>query len=198
VVTLSEIINIKKVAILKRIFFAGVVLCIALTARSASASLLWDWEILNNNVSIGLDDRLTIMGRLFNLPESDRNFRQDDIGGYGILDTELRPFYEVLGALPGEPDQFAGLNLAPGETFEFHHFILIPKAENPLTESTTFSFETSFVINQIKPDIVPNGFIVTQYTFNVEGRGTELPEPGSFALLGVGLLAYVFRSKTKK
>ena len=197
-VTLPQTINTKKVAILKKTFFAGIVLFFAVTARCACASLLWGWEILNNNVIVDFDDRLTIMGRLFNLPGSDRNFRLDDIGGYGILDTDLRPFYEVFGSLPGEPDQFEGLDLAPGEAFDFHHFILVPKADNPLTSTTTFSFDTSFVVNQIKTDIVPNGFIAQQYTFTIKEPDSGIPEPSSFALLGIGLLAYLLRPKKKK
>lgn len=179
---------------MNKLLIAMAVVCLTLMARGANASLLWGWEILNSNAVIGPNDSLQIIARLVNLPGSDRHFTKDDLGGFGIFDSELRPYYQVLDSLPGEPYQFDDFDLAPGQTFYFRHFILVPRADNPITEERTFSFDTSFVINQAKMDIVPTGFIINQYTFTVEVPGSGIPEPTSIFLMGIGLVGLLRRA----
>jgi hypothetical protein len=180
---------------MKHFWLALAGICLSFSAHSAAASLLWGWEVLNSNMTIGSHDGVKIMARLINLPGSDRNFTSDDIGGFGIFDADIRAYYDVLDALPGDPYQFDKLNIAPGQSFYFQHFVLLPKTDVPITQSRTFTFDTSFVINQAKLDIVPTGFIINQFSFKVDVPGTGMPEPMPLYLLGIGLLGILLQPK---
>ena len=181
----------------KSFIMLSVFIALLITSVPSHAALLMDWDFLNSGGTYGANDSVIQQAQLVNLQTSDQNF----IGQF--VAAHRSPFAIPAGTYVGEfgpPngledffDQFAGINLAPGETFDFIFASYVP---NVATSPGAY-----FTVNSI--DFggrgTPTFTVGRQFHWTVEGSTSNVvPEPATLILFGTGIAGMIFRRKKIK
>lgn len=153
-----------------------------LVPLASHALLLVDFEITNTPLTAGPSDSLTINGRLTNALGSDENLTT--LNGAAYSPGALFGIYQFSFGIGGNFfNQFSGINLAPGSSFDFIFGDLTP-VTSPVAEGTYTSSEFTFSFSDSQ-GVQQN--ITSQNLFSVTVRNQAIPLPGTLALFGLGL-----------
>lgn len=173
---------------------AGLAAALLGAAGTAHASLDWTWGFQDEHPIVGPNDSVQLHATLYNSASSSEALSAGSVLGSFMLASPDFP-YQFDAAPGGFLAQFAGMNLAPGEGWDFLLGSYTPVGA-PLAAGdyygNSFTVEVQDAAGKISswtPDI--NYIVTVQDTGGNTGGGGgggELPEPGSVALLCVGAL----------
>lgn len=180
---------------------------------SADAALIWNWSVDNQTNVVGPEDTLSITGTIFNDPSSTVTLQGlNELVETGSLNTKIMVMYnygDTLGIYYAEwgslgsasfSSQFEGVVIAPGESYSFDLYTLIP-GFGP----TDFG---PAVPNPAPPGtyVIPyNGLSITGFDGETglafqDGGSVEItvvPVPAAAWLFGAGLLSLIGFTKRK-
>ncbi len=181
---------------------AGMIVATAIimTSAQAQAALLVDWFFLNSGGIFGPDAVVAQQGRLANLAQSDTNFTFLNFisASRSGVPAPAGTYGGEFGS-PGTNDfwsQFSGIDLAPGDFFDFIHSSYTPEGS---TAPGAY-----FTQNSIEFTAGASPASTTRYfEWTVEGseggnqQNNAVPEPATVLLFGSGLAAAHFRRKQR-
>lgn len=162
-------------------------------STGAHADLILDWGFTNSGATIAADATVELQATITNSSLSDQSLALSQFYGAGISygDKEVDNYSFSFGSISQELyEQFAGIVLNPGESFNFVYGTLSPL--NSIAESGLYNyFDVDLKFGWDNPVAY---FANNDFTFSV--ASTNVSEPGSAFMLMLGLVA-VFAARKK-
>lgn len=142
----------------------------ALSSRAAAPTAQWSWSFNQSAYTVGPHDSILVQATVYNAAASTGHLRPPGVSA--SFTGDFQKIYAFKFGTPGVPfgTEFLGLNLAPGESFQFNFGLLTP----------------------IGSSIAPGTYLAAPGFLNLDGtlRGAEnrlqvtvAPKPSSVALL---------------
>ena len=156
---------------------------LAVFASTANATLVLDFSVLNPIQTVGPTDAVTINGRITNDVISDENATASNYDGVQI--TEAINFPYTFGFGPSVVANFAGLDLAPGQSFDFVYGVFSPFMP-PVPVGTYVGGPVQFFYHDAPMQFLASN--VDSFTSKV----VSVPEPATIALLGIAIAGLGF------
>lgn len=172
-----------------------------LAAKPSEALLNWDWDFTNSGGTYDPTADVTALARLTNNSTEGETIG-DFVADYFINSASAYPILDPVYTFDFGPapdhfffDQFNGLALAPGDSFDFTFGVYTPQAggapEGPYDTFGGLSiaqFQDNEVVNQSSIQDKPFSWTVQQNTGG-ELPSAAVPEPASLVLLAGGFAA---------
>jgi hypothetical protein len=187
------------------LFLTAAVVC-AQNGR-ADAFIFLDWDFSNSGQSFGPNDQVVQNAKLYNLSSSDENLTLTNFFSASRSTVPVPPgTYSGEFGAPGTNDfftQFVGIDLEPGEEFDFIFSTYTPSGPTPAGSYETFH---SIVFQKTPPEEAISFFSfqdssleqsTRNFTWSARGQEPVIPEPSSLLLLGSGLTALAAFRKQK-
>jgi len=155
---------------------------------AAEATLMFSYDFVPQHVTVGPNDVISMDAVLTNSASSDENLLGSNIFGAFYSSGNFSPSYTfAFGPSGNFFDQFAGLDLAPGDTFAFVFGTLTPNP-GPVPPGDYAITDSSIrVLNAAGATVEPRN---TNFSATV-------PEPATLALLGIALAGLGFSRRRK-
>ncbi|MBI4388033.1 MAG: PEP-CTERM sorting domain-containing protein [Candidatus Omnitrophica bacterium] len=160
-------------------------------SNRAQAAIFWDWNFTNNFQTFGSTDSIIAKGRITNLATSDSNLTFQNFGTASYGNAPAVPYQFAWGDSGQFFLQFFGLDLAPGQSFDFVFGNLTPYG---ITPPGFYFFIAGFQLEGVEPD----SSIRRDFYFKVNGLVSPTPEPSALFLVSFGLFGlFLNRKRTR-
>lgn len=172
--------------------------CLLAATGPAQASLVWSWDLLEWNPTVGPTDTISLNAVLVNEASSTEHITWASLQGFWVNHTGDGT-YTYATPTVGLDVQFAGVDLAPGESFEFVFGRYLPSAA-PVAEGQYWG--DSFGIAMRDAAGKPSSWTPDHsYLITVAAQGDpggSVPEPGVPSLLAAALGALAFTRRQRR
>ncbi len=148
-----------------------------LAAQSAQARVIWDWDFVNPFNEVGQRATVVMNARITVDARSTEAFAWDGARGWAYLNSWplWKAYTFSFGPAGGFSffDQFRGVTIAPGESFDFVFGVLSPRNGLARVGSYTSTYQAFFLSGLGRRH---------NHYFQV-----DVPEPAAWGLLAAGL-----------
>ena len=175
-----------------QIVFGMACLMMLAVTQNSFAGVNWNWSFDQNNLIVSPNDTAVLNAVLFNDVSSTANITYASFSGASDSRiTANSPYTFSFGPNGDFFSQFGGINLAPGQSYNFVFGTETPM-DSPVAEGTSVQDLASLSLGNF-------GTIAQNYQITVgEGSTSVVPEAPSLILMIVGLMGIVvFTSKSR-
>jgi len=167
--------------------FCGLIAALFASIQAAHATLAWTWDLDDYHPVVGQSDRIVLHASIYNMESSTEVMTQASIYNGFIVPNESFPY--AFSVVPGGfLEQFAGMHLDPGESFEFIFGVYTP-LDAPVAPGEYYAEGYSMMVVDAERHAstwTPDRDLYITVSEDEEPP-PDLPEPASLALLATGL-----------
>ena len=163
------------------------------TSFSSHALLIWDWDLEKSTIDVTPSNTITLNATIYNDASSTQSIFSNTFitygMGWGSIFGPGNPYTYSSGVDGWLLNQFIGVEVAPGDSFDFVFATLTPK--NGLVDVGIYT--SDYLMIAMKTDNIQ---LIKSVEINV--NTIPVPEPSTIALLCIGLFGILLMRARNK